>query len=453
MYKAIKLELKLDAHQEKILDQQSNTLNWLRNHLIQYITAAYNSSKESGIPLKKGFYNKRSIRDLAVSLKADNPILYTVYSSCVKNAALQLGVDYKNAFNRLKCRQKAGFPKYNKRKETWQPLVYEDFEVGYKADFVNNNIKVQLGCDRAGDRMSLNLSFKHKAINNFPDNFKIKIFQITKDLTNKTYYAVFTVEVPDKPKKPVNKIIAIDPNHKNLAYGIDNFGNAVEIAKLSHIKKSNKKIDSINKKIKERKLKQGSRRREYLESVKRRIFRNQREQTKFALQAIANRLYQEYDLVVIGDYVPTPNSKISKINRELSNNSCVGELRNTLARTAERSGKYCLEVNESGTTRTCSSCGYVITNGIDPKVREWECGGCGKMHIRDENSAINIYKKAAEANNLCRLGLSCSDHLDIKSRCTWRFDGHKIRNKKSSDTIKRGIKLYGKYIQPRLSDV
>ena len=449
MYKAIKIKLSLSSDQEKILDQQSNTLNWLRNKLIEDNSKAYEDSKLSGKSLAKGFYNKLQVRNRAVALKADYPVLKTVYSSCIKNAALQLGIDYSNAFGRIRLGKKAGFPKFSSRKETWQPLVYEDFHVGYKIDFINDFVQVQLGKDDSNKRISMQLTFSEKVTKLFPSTFKIKVFQITKDLRNKNYYAVFSVEVADKPKKPVNKVIALDPNHKNVAYGVDSNSEALEIARLHHIKAANKRVDSINKKIKERKLKVGSNRREYLENVKRKIYCNQREQTKYALQAIANNLYKKYDLVAIGDYTPTPNSRVRKINRELSNNSCVGEFRAILERVAERSGKHFMLVPEGGTTRTCNSCGYIITEGIDPKIREWECSGCGFNHLRDENSAKNIFKRAVESFSFNGKVLSCSGHLEIKSRCTWRFDGHKVREKSCDDQIKRGIKLHGEYVQPK----
>ena len=52
------------------------------------------------------------------------------------------------------------------------------------------------------------------------------------------------------------------------------------------------------------------------------------------------------------------------------------------------------EVNESYTTQTCSGCGIIPSSS--PKglaclnKRNWECCGCGAVHDRDTNAALNI---------------------------------------------------------------
>jgi len=48
--------------------------------------------------------------------------------------------------------------------------------------------------------------------------------------------------------KPINKIIAIDPNHKNLGYGVDSEGKAVEIEAPWWLKKYDRMIDKIKSK-------------------------------------------------------------------------------------------------------------------------------------------------------------------------------------------------------------
>jgi|AntDeeMinimDraft_5_1070356.scaffolds.fasta_scaffold13825_3 transposase len=53
-----------------------------------------------------------------------------------------------------------------------------------------------------------------------------------------------------------------------------------------------------------------------------------------------------------------------------------------------------MEVNESYSTQTCSSCGCISHNS--PKgltglnKRNWTCSECGVEHDRDINSALNI---------------------------------------------------------------
>ena len=55
------------------------------------------------------------------------------------------------------------------------------------------------------------------------------------------------------------------------------------------------------------------------------------------------------------------------------------------------------EVNESGSTQSCSACGSKDSTtrpkGIAGlRIREWTCSGCGVVHDRDTNAALNILR-------------------------------------------------------------
>ncbi|MBR8129419.1 zinc ribbon domain-containing protein [Burkholderia ambifaria] len=55
------------------------------------------------------------------------------------------------------------------------------------------------------------------------------------------------------------------------------------------------------------------------------------------------------------------------------------------------------EVDESGSTQSCSSCGSKDSTtrpkGIAGlRIREWACSGCGVEHDRDINAALNILR-------------------------------------------------------------
>jgi transposase len=67
--------------------------------------------------------------------------------------------------------------------------------------------------------------------------------------------------------------------------------------------------------------------------------------------------------------------------------------RSMLRYKAMRHGARYVETNERYSTQTCSCCGSRdgSPRGVKGlRVREWICGGCGVLHDRDINSAINI---------------------------------------------------------------
>jgi putative transposase len=150
-----------------------------------------------------------------------------------------------------------------------------------------------------------------------------------------------------------------------------------------------------------------------------RAYQKKREQTKQLMYALANQLYSEYDLVLIGDYTPQPGTGISKgMRKAMNNESFIGELKRTLSFVAEKSGKHFLEYEEYNTTKKCNECGYINTD-LTIDERFWNCPVCKTYHIRDENSAINGLKG--------NYFMSCSDlflqsNFKIVQRCAWEWN-------------------------------
>lgn len=101
-------------------------------------------------------------------------------------------------------------------------------------------------------------------------------------------------------------------------------------------------------------------------------------------------IVQRASLIAVGNVSP---SKLARTNMAKSVlDAGWSQLRTMLAYKAMRLGiDYC-NVNESGSTVTCSACG----NRTGPSglsrldVREWVCMSCGTCHDRDTNAAQNI---------------------------------------------------------------
>jgi transposase len=70
------------------------------------------------------------------------------------------------------------------------------------------------------------------------------------------------------------------------------------------------------------------------------------------------------------------------------------EFRDAIINAAKREGVPYIEVNPAYTSKTCSDCGYLFKELKSEK--EWTCSGCGVIHDRDENAAVNIANKSVE---------------------------------------------------------
>ena len=73
----------------------------------------------------------------------------------------------------------------------------------------------------------------------------LEIRNLTITCENGRYYAVFCVKVPLPARKPGKKMIALDPNHKNFAYGVDTTGIGIEVLIPKWLKTYDKRIDEL----------------------------------------------------------------------------------------------------------------------------------------------------------------------------------------------------------------
>lgn len=427
---AIKIELLPTEEQAKILDGQSKICNWLYNHLLEKANNLRKEYKETlSEEVARTLYTERGLRDLIPSLKKEYPFLKTVHSKPLKNAAIRLSSsiqDYQRSRKGKRKGKKTGWPKYRKWKGKWFSLLYCESWNGYKLK--DNRLVLSLGKDEGGKQLHLSILIKEVEV--LKDK-KVKTLEIVKE--HNEYYACFVVEVIEKEKKAINKVIAIDPNHKNIGYGVDTSGNGIEIENVKKIiKRSESTVDYLKgrrdkceKKSKKVEVKDEkgkavksywipSRRWKKFDEALQRAYKKKREQTKQLVYALANKLYKNYDLVMIGDYTPQPGTGISRgMRRAMNNESFIGQLKDTLSFVAEKSGKHFKEYSEHNTTKKCNVCGYK-NDALTVDDREWTCLICNTYHIRDENSAINGLKQ----NLMSCSDLSLQSNFKVVKRCT-----------------------------------
>jgi putative transposase len=405
MVKALKLMLKADEKTFRVLDGQSRICNWLYNYLLEKTNGLRSEFIETGIAEHaKTIYTERGLRNLLPSIKEENPFLKSVHSSPLKNTALRLSSSIQAHQKTKKGKRKGkipGWPTFRSWKAKWMSLFYDEPNKGYK--IAGDILTLSLGTGVEKKRHSI--QFRLQDVHLLKDHI-IRNLRITKEAG--IYYAVFTVAIDLPKKKPIKNSIALDPNHKNFAYGVDEKGHSIEIAAPSWLKNYDKRIDELKSK-RDRCLKKAKQcpvvdqegrpiGKNYYEPSKRwqkfhkaieKALHKRREQTKTFMFTLAHRLCRKYDCIGIGDYAPNGEGVTVKMRRAMNNRSLIGRFKEILIWTAEKSGKTAVEYDERGTTRTCHACGYVHENGLAPSIRDWECPDCRTTHTRDENAAKN----------------------------------------------------------------
>lgn len=436
----LKLRVKGDDHTLQELNGQSRICNWLYNHLLEKSLELKREFIQTGNPeASKTLYTKRGLRNAVPKLKEEHPFLKVVHSSPLKNVALRLSdairVHQKSKKERRKGKQ-MGWPKFRAWKQDWFSLFYDEPEKGFKIKHNNLILSLGMGQDKKQRSLTLELPEAHLL-----KSKTLRNLRIISELGD--YYAVFTIQKALPVRKPISKILALDPNHKNLAYGVDTNGNAIEIAAPQWLKTYDRRIDELkskrdrcNKKSTKSKVldeKGNSTGKEFHLPSKRwnkynhalkSTLRKRREQTKTFMFTSAHCLYRDYDCIGIGDYTPSGGGITTPMRRAMNNRSVIGRFKKTLSWVARKSGKTFIEFDEKGTTRTCSHCLRVEEKGIHVSLRQWQCPQCQTVHIRDENAAINGLRKVLRDLSQKNEGesssiVSGSDLAFIQERWAW----------------------------------
>ena len=430
-----KIEVAFSKEDEFILDGQSKICNWLYNQLLDACREDY---------LKNGTKSKllygRNLRDYGTCLKENYPFLHTVFSSVLKEPSNRVKQAYEKFF-----RGEAGYPTYRSWKKKWFSLVFDEPNKGWEVKEDGITLSVSLGTipELPKERGKRNPS----VIGKLKEKLEVKEKELWKTFSlvkqQGKFYAIVTLEscskeeleykeamrvyrkacnrakkegkvLPEQPIWEEKKVeipkecrwIAIDPNHKNFFVGVDDQGESIEFQKLKMIKYWDTRIDILKSKrdvceknYRKRKSKQGrsytvhSPRWNRINEALKKAYQKRREQIKTALYTIAHWLYRKYEVVMIGDYVPTNEMAPYKtMKRSMLNQEELGKFRKILKWVAEKEGKYFIEVNEKNTTKECCICGDMEKK--EPNMREFTCKNCGTKLKRDINSAVNIGKKA-----------------------------------------------------------
>lgn len=260
----------------------------------------------------------------------------------------------------------------------------------------------QSGFDVGEDRITLhfnggeNINLTYRARPEFYKREKtIKAVRIHRDAVTKVYYADIVYEA-ERPKPANDEAIAFDPGVKTLLTGFD----GKKVVKYSsrpvasRVKYFGRQLDRVQSKIDQ--CEKGSKNKERLARVKRKLLRKRNSQVDQILHSYANHIVKRYGRIVVGNWAPRKtisvdptkgrgNRRINRATQQLP----VGKLVGYLAYKGARVEK----VDEGETTRRCYNCRYSRKKSVPPAERVMRCPKCGIVVDRDVNAAINIYNR------------------------------------------------------------
>ena len=446
MLYARKVRIAADDETLGHFDGQSKICNWLWNRLKQEVEADFHllshgyyygaMNEDLERQILSGIYSEQGLRNRVPELKERFPFLRLVHSSPLKNIALRMAKAIDKHRKAKATGQDCAWISFKAWRQEWMSIEYEERGKGWKV--TGKTLKLSFG---AKDGKHLHKTVR--LINPTTGLSKAKGCRIIREGRDR-YFAVFTFSAQKprikelKASVPLRRVY-LDPNQKNFAYGLDASGKGFEIAnpkqrieneRLTDLLKGKRDkavkkslwVDTVHEdgsiSTHARPSRQWFKRNAVLERHEQKV----REQTKHYHYALANHLCATYDDIGIGNYVPdnTDHGKGRKYNRALRNRTTHGEFKKVLLWVATKSGKSARVFDESGTTRTCHVCDYVVEGGIHPKIREWDCPVCKTHHLRDENSCQNGLLKMATLE-VGSLEMPCSGPVLVSERCDWHF--------------------------------
>ena len=110
---------------------------------------------------------------------------------------------------------------------------------------------------------------------------------------------------------------------------------------------------------------------------------------------LSTRIVREFDYIAVGNVNAAGLARTSMAKSVLD--AGWSSFRTQLAYKAIKHGAWFEEVSERFTSQTCSNCGALPDSRPDGiaglGIREWQCSGCGCVHDRDQNAALNILRR------------------------------------------------------------
>ncbi len=305
------------------------------------------------------------------TLKSTSPFARNIHSHILQIVVADLDKAFKSFFRRIKSGEKPGYPRF-KGKDRFDSFGLKEYGNGFKIH--GRRLKVS-GVGRIAVRW-------HREMPSEPSTVRI----IRKA---DGWYACFSCEVEAKPLPATGRVAGVDVGVKSLT--TDSEGNVTDNPKWYRV--GQRKLRVLQRSV-ARKKKGGTNRRKAVRLLQRHHLKISRQRQDF-LNKLANNLIAENELVALEDLQiqnMVRNRHLSKSILDAGWNYLVQRLHAK----AEEAGRVVIQVNPSGTSKTCSGCGHILER-LKLSDRWIDCPECGLSLDRDHNAAINILRRGLES--------------------------------------------------------
>ncbi len=359
MLKAFKYRLYPTETQKTLLAKHFGITRLVYNLALECKTMAYNLNHVN--------LSRLDLQKQLVELKKEFPWMNEINSQSIQVSLLNLDNAYKNFF-----KAKKGFPKFKKKS------LRNSFGVPQSVRIEKSKVMIPKfleGIDFIQDR---------------PIKGKIKSATVSKTPSNKYFISILCETgdiIPDKKLIKSSTAIGIDLGLKDFIIMSD----GTKVSNPKFLVANEKAIKHLQKEL-SRKTVRSNR----YKKARLKLAREHEETTNKRndfLHKLSTEITNRYDTVCVENLNVKGMVKNHKLSKAISDASWSTFI-TMLVYKSEWKGKNLVKIGRfESSSKTCNSCGY-INHELKLSDRTWVCAGCGVVHDRDINAAINIKKIA-----------------------------------------------------------
>lgn len=367
MNKAFKFRLYPNATQQRLINKTFGCCRYVYNLALECVNEAYHKDKTnfSYAQLSKELTELKSI--------PTHDFLKEVDAIALQQSLRHLDTAFKNFFSNSK---KFKFPRFKSKK------VRQSFTTTKSGTVLDvTDIHVRL------PKIGLVKIVKHRDI---PKNYHITSACVSREKDG-SYYVSIQCEYNSNiiPYRPIRKATGLD--YVSDGFYCDSQGNVIGSPKF--YRRFEDKISFYERKLS--KQKKGSANWTKTKSRIAKLNRKIANLRKDFIEKESIKLVEQYDLIGVETLDLKAMSNKGFRNGKSTLDNGYGMFLTRLQQKAKERGRFVVKVDKwFASSQICSDCGYQHSKVKDLSLREWFCPKCGRLHFRDENSAINIRGEA-----------------------------------------------------------
>ena len=374
MIRAHKITLKLNNKQKTYMAKASGCARFAYNWALAEWQKEYAAGKKP---------NEAAMRRSLNAVKTTEfPWMLEVTKCAPQMAIKDLGKAFQNFFAK-----RTGYPKFKKK--------------GLHDSFTLSNDQTKI----CGKRLRIpNLGFVKMREEL---RFDGKLLWVTVSRSGNDWCASVSVEIPDAPTIPVNNVKVQSNSVVGIDLGISQLATLSTGEVFANPNALEKKLKTLRRVSRGLSRKQkGSRNREKSRRKLCDLHRSISDLRSDALHKMTTSISKRFGVVCLEDLNVRGMTKNKHLARRLSDSS-FGEIRRQLEyKTTSRGGRVLFVNAFFPSSKLCHVC-LAKNESLTLADRTWQCSGCGTVHDRDLNAALNIrnhavsYTVAGDARKAC----------------------------------------------------